>query len=346
MANATMRTAVGVFKDYGTAQAVAEELEGSGFQAENIQVTGGTAASDYAASHKPTTTHHHEGGIAGFFRRLFGAEADEEETKYYERAVQSGNAVVTVDADESQINYAIEIMNRRGALEVEKGGPPSGDRSVEGEKSIPVVEEELQVGKRAVQRGGVRIYSRVIDRPVEEQVTLREEHINVERRPVDRPISAADTAELRDQTIEVTETAEEPVVSKRARVVEEVSIGKETTERTETIRDNVKSTDVKVEKTGSQQAGRTTENNETDFRRDFETRYAGSGVNYETYGPAYEYGYSTASDPRFRGKSWEDVESTLKTDYLRNNPNSTWDKVRGAVRYGWEKVTGKRASAS
>lgn len=279
------------------------------------------------------------GGIAGFFRSLFGP--DEEETGHYEQAVQRGNAVVTVDAEESHINYAVEIMNRHGAVDIEKD--VSAKRGVQGkeQQSIPVVEEELQVGKRAIQRGGVRIYSQVIDRPVEEQVTLREERIHVERRPVDRPASADDTANLRDQTIEVTEMAEEPVVSKRARVVEEVSIGKETTERTETIRDKVRRTDVKVEKVGTQQTG----NYEADFRKDFETRYAGSGVKYESLAPAYQYGYSTASDPRFKDKSWGELESTLKTDYLRNNPNSTWDNVKGAVRYGWKKVTGKRSAA-
>jgi len=45
---------------------------------------------------------------------------------------------------------------------------------------------------------------------------------------------------------------------------------------------------------------------------------------------------------RYRGKSWSDAESELRTDYLRQNPSSNWDKVKGAIRYGWEKVTGKR----
>jgi uncharacterized protein (TIGR02271 family) len=191
----------------------------------------------------------------------------------------------------------------------------------------------------------VRVYSRVIDRPVEEQVRLREEHVRVERQPVDRPVSAADTAKLRDQTIEVTETAEEPVVSKRARVVEEVSIGKDTTERTETIRDNVRRTEVKVERTGSQQAVGNRADYEADFRNDFERRYAASGVRYESFAPAYQYGYNAGSDPRFKDRSWGEVESDVQADYLRNHPGSTWDNLKGAVRYGWETVTGRRSAA-
>jgi uncharacterized protein (TIGR02271 family) len=342
MANGKITTLVGVFKDYKTAQTAAQELERSGFSADNVHVTGEARDSSGQGERASEAG----GGVAGFFRRLFGSEVDEEETGFYEAAVRRGNAVVTVDADEGKVNSAVEIMNRNGAVDVEKDASSSGNRDdVQRDKrSIPIVEEELQVGKRAVQRGGVRLYSRVTDRPVEEQVTLREEHVRVERRPVDRPVSAADTANLRDQTIEVTEMAEEPVVSKRARVVEEVSVGKETTERTDTIRDTVRRTDVNVEKAGKE-AGPTTGNYDADFRQDFETRYAGSGVQYESFAPAYQYGYTSASDPRFKNKSWQEVESTLKTDYLRRNPNSTWDNIKGAARYGWEKVTGKRSAA-
>ena len=120
-------------------------------------------------------------------------------------------------------------------------------RDVEGRKSIPVVEEELQIGKRMVRRGGVRVYSRVVEQPVEENVTLREEHVHVERRPVNRPAEAGEAGRLREQSIEVTEMAEEPVVQKRARVREEVLVGKETKQRTEKVRDTVRRTEVEVE---------------------------------------------------------------------------------------------------
>ncbi len=126
--------------------------------------------------------------------------------------------------------------------------PAAGDTVRAGEGVvIPVVEEELQVGKRQVERGGVRIASRVIERPVEQAVQLREEHVTVERRPVDRPMSEADSAAFREGAIEVTTTAEEPVVAKQARVVEEVVIGKEVEQRTETVQGTVRRTDVDIE---------------------------------------------------------------------------------------------------
>lgn len=113
--------------------------------------------------------------------------------------------------------------------------------------AVPIVEEQLVVGKREIERGGAVIHKRVIETPVQEQVTLREEHVTVERHPVDRPATAQDTANaLRENTINVTERSEEAVVGKTARVVEEIVIGKEATQHTETIRDTVRRTDVDV----------------------------------------------------------------------------------------------------
>jgi len=113
--------------------------------------------------------------------------------------------------------------------------------------AIPVVEEQLQVGKREVEKGRVRVYTRITEQPVEEQVTLREEHVNVERHPVDRAVNAADMDAFKEGTIELRETAEEAVVAKQARVVEEVVINKEATQHTETVRDTVRRTDVDVQ---------------------------------------------------------------------------------------------------
>lgn len=116
----------------------------------------------------------------------------------------------------------------------------------EEEGVIPVVEEKLRVGKRDTESGRVRVRSYVIETPVSEQVALREENVGIQRRAVDRPLTDADEA-FRERTIEAVEHREEAVVSKEARVVEEVVIDKEATERTETIQDTVRRQDVEVE---------------------------------------------------------------------------------------------------
>jgi uncharacterized protein (TIGR02271 family) len=115
------------------------------------------------------------------------------------------------------------------------------------EEHIPIVEEELHVGKREVNRGRVRVHSHVVERPVEEQVRLRHEHVDVERRPVDRPVTGSENL-FQDRTIEVTERDEQAVVSKEARVVEEVVVRKDVTEEVQNVRDTVRRTEVEVDR--------------------------------------------------------------------------------------------------
>ncbi len=101
-------------------------------------------------------------------------------------------------------------------------------------------------GKRVVNRGGTRIRRYVVEKPVEQEVTLRDETVKVERRPVTdgRPVTDAD---FTDKTIEMTETDEEAVVGKEARVVEEVGLRKEVSDRVETVRDTVRKQEVEIE---------------------------------------------------------------------------------------------------
>ena len=110
-----------------------------------------------------------------------------------------------------------------------------------------MVEENLEVGKKVVETGGVRLRSRIIEKPVEETIRLREEHVNVERTKVNRAAIDADFDNFKDETIEVREHGEMPVINKNAKVVEEVSINKTVNQREETVRDKVRRKEVDVE---------------------------------------------------------------------------------------------------
>jgi uncharacterized protein (TIGR02271 family) len=169
--------------------------------------------------------------------------ADGQLRQCYVDGLSHGGTLVTARApDERKADEAAKLMRQHGASNCASSTAAEG----QGVARLPVVEEELKVGKREVQTGGVRVRQQVTERPVEEQVNLREEHVKVERRPVDRPIGDADHA-FQERTIEATETAEEAVVAKEARVVEEVVVNKEVEQRTQNVRDTVRRTDVKVE---------------------------------------------------------------------------------------------------
>ncbi len=221
-------------------------------------------------------------------------------------------------------------------------GPAATTAAGSGE-TIPVIEEQLQVGKREVQRGGVRIYRHVTETPVEQSVQLREERVTVERRPVDEPASATDIEAFREGTLEIRETAEEPVVAKTARVVEEVEIGKEVNERTQTVSDTVRRTDVEVEQLGTPAtaAGSTTVPGDEEFRQHWQSAYGSSGGRYEDYSSAYRYGAGLAGQKQYQGYRWDELEPRVKSDWEATHAGTSWERTKQAVRYGWEKMTSR-----
>jgi uncharacterized protein (TIGR02271 family) len=111
---------------------------------------------------------------------------------------------------------------------------------------IPIVEEEMSIGKREVDAGGVRVSTHVTARPVNKTVTVIEERINVERRVVDRPIDDGRPDTFGDRSFELKATAEEPFITKRAHVVEEIRIHKDRTERVEAVDDTLRHTEVEL----------------------------------------------------------------------------------------------------
>ena len=219
------------------------------------------------------------GVVGGLVGALTHIGVPKEHAEYYAEGVRRGGTLVTVNAPDDQAQQAVDIMNGHGAVDIderatsytaggytgytetapaytpeditrERGQYAPGTVSTinaTGETVIPIVEEQLAVGKRQVQGGGARIHTYVTETPVSQSVSLHEEHVTVDRRPVDRAVSDADISAFKEGTIEVTETSEVPVVAKEARVVEEVVVGKTATDRTHTVEDTVRRTDVDVE---------------------------------------------------------------------------------------------------
>jgi hypothetical protein len=130
------------------------------------------------------------------------------------------------------------------------------DMGREREEVIPVVKEELDIGKRATERR-YRVRTYVIEHPVEKQTILRDERVEIEHRPISRPHVAGTTHMPEEREIEVVERHEEPFVEKRAVANEEIVVRKEVTERPETVRGTVRETKVDVEKEPIGTAGTT-----------------------------------------------------------------------------------------
>lgn len=268
------KSVVGLFDEKTNIDSVIHDLEQIGIPRRHVHAL---ARADALERHGRSWTER----VAAFFG-FTGQERERELGAAYADAMNEGDTLLIVDVEDAMADRTAAVLNQYGAIDVGRRAgaipPPPASRTVPittqsaapltaesaapltaesvapatAQTTIPVIEEEIEVGKRTIERGGVRVHSHVEEIPVEELIRLREEHVEIERRAVDRPVTPGEAFE--EGTIEVTEMAEVPVVSKQARVVEEVVVGKRSEEREETIEDTVKRQDVDVEplpKTGT-----------------------------------------------------------------------------------------------
>lgn len=278
------RTITALFDSRSEAESARASLTSSRIDADNVRIidqssSGGTSSSDDGKGFfdhlkemflPDEDTHAYGEGISrgGF---LLCATVDEDQADQAITILESESD--SVDFDQRQEEWRSEgwtgfsgytdtgVPSGAGMGASGQNVPPVGavgsgsmesgrSGNVVDEERIPIVEEELRVGKREVARGGARVRSYVREVPVHEQVNLREEHVSVERRPVDERLSQDELASgdlLREQNIEMTETAEEAVVAKEARVREELVVRKTAEERVEDIDETVRRTEVDVD---------------------------------------------------------------------------------------------------
>ena len=232
------QTVIGVYENEVKAREAVKMLEKEGFKRENIDLSP-RVEGDVATRN----TEH----VDNFFSSMF---EDTNEARNYSEVATRGSVVTVHTTSMDKAERAAAILDENGAIDANEHAMKYRETDeVKGSKeAIPVIEEELEVGKKEVNTGGVRLRSRIIERPVEENLRLREEHVEVERNPVNRKATDSDFKNFEEGTVEATERAEVPVVGKEARVVEEVKLKKEVNERKETVRDSVRHTEVEAEK--------------------------------------------------------------------------------------------------
>jgi len=184
------------------------------------------------------------GGLVG---ALTGAGVSEADARTYAEGIGKGGTLVSVRVQEAQAGRAEAILRGQDGADY-AATSTSGTAQLAGQdETLKVVREDLVVGKRQVEQGGVRITSHVVETPVEEQVRLHDEQVRIERHPVDQPLTGDAAAAFQERVIEARATGEEAVVTKEARVVEEIVLRKQATDRVETVRDTVRETKVEVE---------------------------------------------------------------------------------------------------
>ena len=257
-------TIVAIFDTGAHAQAAVQDLLAAHVPQDAISTHADTASTGTATTGSAMPTQK-----PGLWASIFGGEPDHD-TAVYSQSVQGGSTVVTIQAPDQHVSSVVAILERHNPIDIDERASSYGltqtarstsatqplgasvaQSATTGDEVVQLSEEQLVVGKRLVNRGTTRIRRFVVEVPVEEQVRLHEETVKIERHAVtgDRPVSG--TA-FTDRTIEMTQTGEEAVIGKTARVREEISLRKEAADRIETVRDTVRREDVEIVKVPSE----------------------------------------------------------------------------------------------
>jgi uncharacterized protein (TIGR02271 family) len=257
------QTVVAAYDTAQSSQAAVDALKAGGFHADDISVFDKSRGSL---------------GESGIWQRLFGGGMHQHEADVYNQAIDRGGVVVTVRVPDNEVAHATGILDIHRPFDVQDravttGIAPAGRVQAAAaaiaaaplaaaqqvavspklagayNETLRLAEEQLEVGKRMVETGRTRVRRFVTERDASADVTLHEEHADIIRRAVTDPkyIGEIDWA---DNTIEVVETAEQALVSKTARVVEEVALKKIGSDHVETVRDKLRRQQVEVERLG------------------------------------------------------------------------------------------------
>ena len=74
---------------------------------------------------------------------------------------------------------------------------------------------------------------------------------------------------------------------------------------------------------------------EVAFKRHHQANYAGKGLDYEMYAPAYRLGYTLAHAAAYRGREWSTVEGAAQEQW-QSRQRGTWEQFDDAVQFGWQ----------
>jgi uncharacterized protein (TIGR02271 family) len=243
---------VALYDTDASARAAVNTLKSAGYSTDDISIIHNDGEAEKAGLHQP-----------GIWQRLFGHDLEHQQAAVLSRSLREGSAIVSVRVPESEApkvislldsHKPVDVMDRAksyglmGASEATKANlsaiPPTSGAI---EQVVRLAEEQLNVGKRVIDSGFTRVRRIVVEKPVEANVTLHDEHVEIMRRAISEPGSQKDI-DWSDKTIEVRETTEEAVVDKTVRIAEEVVIRRTGSDHVQTVHDTVRRQQVDVER--------------------------------------------------------------------------------------------------
>jgi uncharacterized protein (TIGR02271 family) len=316
-----MQTIFGLFDDQKSAKQAADALEKAGIGKKHIR----------------QLTKSDKSELEVLAKSVNGSDVGS-----YVDCVQKDAAILmVVDSEPGKRSMAAEILAKHGMVDVDKRAQEyviTHDKQhalrdyKDTDHIMQVVQENLQVGKREVERGRVRVYNRITEKEVEEKVALRDETIHVQRRATDRPVEGDVDDFFKERSFEVREVDEEAVVSKVARVIEEVVVTKDTIENVQTIKGTVRRSDVEIEEI---KGAHGFDHYEKDFRTYFDRHLTKSGHRYEDYLPAFKFGHALAVSEQSHKLNWSELEVGARKSWEEKHPGS-WATYKTTIQHAFE----------
>src|SRR5262245_24524147 len=231
-----MRTVVGLFDDRTEAMRAYTALVSEGYAKGDLDILTADDKDD-----KPKLEHMREW-------------VPEPDVNTFLEGVRQNGTLITANVADSAATRAAEIMSGFNMVNIKNRAAElqRKDKSLtlldpaKNDNVLEVIEEDLIVGKEQIERGRMRMYTVQSAREVAQDIALRDETLKVQRRPVNRAVTINPDL-FKERSFEMVEMDEIAKVGKTARVVEEVSLGKEVADKIETIKQTLRRQDVQVE---------------------------------------------------------------------------------------------------
>lgn len=325
-------TLAAVFDNRGDAEKARGALLGAGFDDSQVRLSdpapAGAAPTQTQAQPAAQADTSIGGSIKHFFTKLFG-EDDEEQSQAYAEAVKRGNTVLTVDADSlDKVEQAADIVEAYGPVDIDErkrawiagGWTGAKTRAKTRAGKAPAAGGQYAGAQQSAQGGaaGSPAGTGTGSNPRSSSGTG----------------GASRQGQAGGESLQRADTASPGVPLVR----EEVSIVNRSVLRGGArIYERVVTSVVRPLHADAGQPR--SQEDEASYRNHWSGNYGSAGGSYDDYAPAYRYGSDMAGSDAYRGRSWDDAESGLRGKWEREHPKSAWDKVKAAVRHGWDKLT-------
>ena len=358
-----MKTIIGLYDNISNIDRLLEPLMRDGIDADHVEVVTSPGMQKKFKERSQFSNLAHDAKKGKLHTELAHRGVPTADAYFFEQGVEQGNTLVILEVDDDRAPRILQQMKngdaRMGQSQTDgrqmeqrtteepamqaRRGAATRDQRMDGEdiaQRIPVIEEELHVGKKVRDTGGIHVERTVQNKPVHESVDLMEEHVEVNRHSANRSATNEDLmGAFEEGSFDLREQKEELIVEKEPRVVEEVEIRKSVEHRQQAVDETLRRVDVNIQELNRQAPqDMRYEALSKGYRKHFETNYGSQGQRFEDFEPAYRFGHAHALRDDWRSHDFQTVSPHLKADYEKGSGQGAWERGRGAIEHAWNDV--------